>query len=188
MTREQAINILLDKIKGGVVVATTGKTSRELFELREKRNEPHNRDFLNIGAMGCVLGIGLGIALNTKKKVFVLDGDGSALMKLGSLTTVGYHTPRNLVHIILDNKSYDSTGGQSTASATVDWQMIFQAANYQKSIRVDSEKELKEVDFDNLQGPIGVVIAIEKGSRSDLGRPALSPVELKKMFMSKLCC
>lgn len=187
MTREQTIDILLDKIKDGVIVTTTGKASRELFELREKRNESHNRDFLNIGAMGCVLGIGLGIALNAKKKIFVLDGDGSALMKMGSLTTVGYYAPKNLVHIILDNKSYDSTGGQPTTSATVDWKLVFQAANYQKSIRVDSEKELKELNFGNLQGPLGVVIAIEKGSRSDLGRPVVSPIELKKIFMSNLC-
>lgn len=186
MTREQAIDILLDKIKDGVIVATTGKTCRELFELREKRNEPHDRDFLNIGAMGCVSGIGLGIALNTKKKVFVLDGDGSALMKMGSLTTVGYYSPKNLVHIILDNKSYDSTGGQPTVSATVDWKSVFRAVNYQKSIGIDSEKELKELDFDNLQGPVGVVIAIEKGSRSNLGRPTEELNKSKKEFINFL--
>ena len=180
MTREQAINILLDKIKNGVIVATTGKTSRELFELREKRNEPHDRDFLNIGAMGCVLSIGLGIALNTKKKVFVLDGDGSALMKMGSFATVGYYAPKNLVHIILDNKSYDSTGGQTTSSKTVDWKSIFQGANYKKSIYIDSEKEL---NFDNLQGPVGVVMAVKKGARSNLGRPASTPIQIKESFM-----
>lgn len=184
MTREQAINILLDKIRDGVIVATTGKTCRELFELREERKEPHHKDFLNIGAMGCVLGIGLGIALNTKKKVFVFDGDGSALMKMGSLTTVGYYAPKNLVHIILDNKSYDSTGGQPTASATVDWKSVFRAANYQEGIGIDSEKKLKELDFDNLQGPVGVAIIIEKGSRSDLGRPTEDPCKGKKEFMN----
>lgn len=186
MTREQAINILLDKIKDGVIVATTGKTCRELFELREKRKEPYNKDFLNIGAMGCVLSIGLGIALNTKKKVFVLDGDGSALMKMGSLTTVGHYAPKNLIHIILDNKSYDSTGGQPTTSITVDWKLIFQAANYQKYIYVSSEKELAEIDFDNLQGPVGIAISIEKGSRSDLGRPTEDPIDTKKEFMNFL--
>lgn len=186
MTREQAINILLDKIKDDVVLATTGKTSRELFELREERKESHYRDFLNIGAMGCVLGIGLGIALNTKKKVFVLDGDGSALMKMGSLTTVGHYAPKNLVHIILDNKSYDSTGGQPTNSETVDWEYIFRGANYQKYMRVDAVEDLEKISFDNLDGPVGIAMFIEKGSRSNLGRPTDDPLKSKKEFMDFL--
>ena len=158
MTREQAINEILDTIEPDVlVIASTGKIGRELFELRKKRGEP-NDDFIMSGSMGCALSIGLGIALYTDKPVYVLDGDGAFLMKMGSLVTYLTRLPDNLHHIILNNECHDSTGGQPT------W-------------------------FETIRGCIpgpSRIIDVERGCRSDLGRPTLTATEIKERFCAKV--
>lgn len=156
MNREQAIYNLLDEIGDGLVISSTGRISRELFELREKRGEP-TTDFYMAGSMGCAVPIGLGVALNTKKQVFILTGDGALLMKFGSLATVLEHKLDNLHIIVLNNNCHDSTGGQATAF-------------------------LKIKDFVSKHCR---VIDIDKGTRQDLGRPSISPLEIKNNFMGK---
>lgn len=158
MTREQAIENFLKKIEPeDLVISSNGKISRELYELRVKRGEPAH-DFYMIGSMGCAVAIGLGVALNTKKKVFVLTGDGALLMKLGSLATVAKHNTDNLHIVVLNNDCHDSTGGQPT--------------NFEQ-VR----------DF---VGKHCEIIDVEKGCRSDLGRVLLSPEQIKDNFMKKV--
>ncbi len=156
MKIKQALNELLDRIGDGLVIASNGQISRELFELRKKRGEPTD-DFYCQGAMGCVLGIGLGVALNTKKQVYVLTGDGALLMKLGSLATIAKHNLDNLRIVVLNNNSHASTGGQPTA---------FQKARDWVSRYCE-------------------IIDIEGGVRPDLGRPNLSCEQIKTNFMKK---
>ena len=98
------------------VIATTGKTGRELFSLNDCENF-----FYQVGSMGCASAISLGVALNTKKKIIVLDGDGSLLMKMGNMSTIGANQPKNLIHILLDNNVHDSTGQQLTNATTVSY-------------------------------------------------------------------
>ena len=107
--REDALEMLMNHLNNEIIVSTTGKLSRELFEYRKKNNMKIEHDFYNIGAMGCAQSIALGIALQKKdRKVFVFDGDGSVLMQMGGLATIGHYLPKNFYHIIFDNEAHDS--------------------------------------------------------------------------------
>jgi len=154
MTRENAISNLLNEYKDALIVSSTGKISRELFELRKKRKERTN-DFYMQGSMGCAIPIALGLALNCpSKKVLCLTGDGAVLMKLGSLATVLKHKPDNLEIIVLNNNSHESTGGQPT--------------NFDK------------VKFFVKQ--VCRIIEVEPKSRKDLGRPNISCKQITRNF------
>ena len=112
MIRRDAVNIICSHIQNDVIVSANGFISRDLYSSLEK-----NTNFYMIGSMGLASSIALGIALKKpKKRIFVFDGDGNILMNLGSLVTIGAIQPKNLVHIIFDNKIHESTGGQPTQS------------------------------------------------------------------------
>ena len=116
MITKEAMKIVLEQIDESPIISANGFMSRDLFELKEK-----NSNFYMIGSMGLASSIGLGVALkNSRKKIFVFDGDGNILMNLGSLVTIGYLQPKNIVHIIFDNSSHESTGGQPTSSSKID--------------------------------------------------------------------
>ena len=106
MIRKEAISIVVKKIGDHPVISANGLISRDLFEICDR-----NSNFYMIGSMGLASSIGLGVALkNTKRQIFVFDGDGNILMNLGSLITIGTTKPKNLVHIVFDNSSHESTG------------------------------------------------------------------------------
>ena len=172
--------------KKSPIITTTGKTSRELFELREKLHMGHKYDFLTVGSMGHTASIGLGIALNSIRDVFIIDGDGSVLMKMGVLATIGHYEPQNLIHIIIDNESYESTGAQPTVSHKINWKLILKGSGYKSIFIVKKKKTLESIDFSILQKPCAVVIKTHPGSRKDLGRPTSSPIENKEQFMHYL--
>lgn len=157
MLREQAIESLLDEFKDCLIISSTGKMSRELFELRKKRGEPTD-DFYMMGSMGCALGIGLGVAMNTKKKVKVLTGDGALLMHLGSLATIIKQGLDNLEIIVINNGCHESTGGQKH--------------NFEV-IKDFVSKYCRVID-------------VEPGCRKDLGRPDITPKQMVDNFRSKL--
>jgi len=189
MTREDAIKLLLSKFDGTeVIVATTGKTSRELFEYRREMNQTPS-DFYTVGGMGCAASIALGIAIEKPlRKVFVFDGDGSVLMQMGSLSTIGHYKPRNFHHILFDNEAHDSTGGQMTVSSTVNFEKVALGCGYRhvKTVRTRNEL-LNEIDYmKSLEGPQMIITKIKKGARADLGRPTSTPMENKKVFMKFL--
>jgi len=186
LTREQAIKIIIDNLKGDeIIVSTTGKTSRELFEYREAKGQSHETDFYTLGSMGCSTSIALGIALKTKKKVIVFDGDGSVLMEMGTLATIGHYLPKNFYHIIFENDAHDSTGGQKTVSNTVSFNKIALASGYKGAKTIFNQRKLTDVikSLKMNSGPQMLVIKIRKGSRKDLGRPTTIPVENKKLLM-----
>lgn len=189
LKKEEAIHLILNALHGKeVIVSTTGKTSRELFEIREELKQGHEKDFLTVGSMGCASSIGLGLALNSKRKVFVFDGDGAVLMKMGALATIGHYKPSNFFHIIFDNKTYDSTGGQPTVSGTVSLSEIANNCGYLKSISVSNMHDLTEGIKYMLssKGPVCMVVKVSPGSRKNLGRPTTSPQENKKAFIDYL--
>ncbi len=189
MTREEAIKIIINNLNGDeAIISTTGKTSRELFEYRKEIGGSHNKDFLTVGSMGCSSGIGLAIAINTERPVYILDGDGAVLMEMGILANIGNIKPKNLYHIIFDNHSYDSTGGQPTISDSVDFEKIGVASGYRISKTLRTKEELEE-EIKNLwkkEGPVLLIIKVKKGARKDLGRPTIKPEENKKLFMDFL--
>ena len=164
------------------VVATTGKTGRELFTLEDRPQQLYQ-----VGSMGCASGMGLGIALNTARPVLVLDGDGAALMKLGTLATIGAHAPGNLIHVLLDNGVHDSTGGQATVSPNVDFAAVAQACGYPSAYRCDTEAGFAQaLEAVLVDGPRPALIhaLIAPGSVAKLGRPTVSPRDVARRFRS----
>lgn len=187
LTREEAIGIIGDYLRGGeAVVSTTGKTSRELFEYRKTRGFDHEKDFYMVGSMGCLAGIALGMAFKKpKKKIIVLDGDGALLMKMGTLATIGHYAPRRFCHFVFDNNAYDSTGGQQTVSDTVEIGKVALACGYKEAKIISTRQGLINClrQLKNQPGPSMVVVKVRKGARKDLGRPTLTPQENKIAFM-----
>lgn len=190
LTREDALKIIINSFNGDeIIVSTTGKTSRELFELRIARGE-NPRDFYTVGSMGCTSSIALGIALNSKKKIVVIDGDGALIMQLGALTTIGHYQPENFYHILIDNNAHESTGGQPTVSDTVNFKKICFGSGY-KSVYLANNREDLKVALDKMfkeegKGPSMLIISVKKGSREDLGRPTTTPIQNKEFFMKSL--
>lgn len=179
-TREDALRALLPLLNSDVdrpaVVSTTGKLSRELFELDDREHDKANR-FYMVGSMGCATGLGLGIARAWRGKVVVLDGDGALLMKLGSLATAGMMGLPNFHHVVFDNGAHDSTGGQPTASPGCDFATMARAAGYRcaetlsdlSRIRPTLEKQMGE------GGPTFLRVLVNTGARKNLGRPTITP-------------
>lgn len=189
MSREDAIKIIVDNIEeSDLVVSTTGKTSRELFEYRINKNQIPE-DFYTVGSMGCSNSIANAIALNKPhKNIFVLDGDGAVLMQMGSLATIGHYKPKNFYHIILDNNSYDSTGGQKTVSDNVNFEKVALSCGYNFAKTIEKKQDLtdKIKTIKKLDGPVAIIVKVNNESRKDLGRPTKTPIENKENFMNKI--
>lgn len=165
------------KDENTIQLATTGKTGRELYEIEDAVN-----NFYMVGSMGCVSSLGLGLAYTRKDKdVIIIDGDGSMLMRMGSLATNGYYQPKNMLHILLDNLSHDSTGGQRTVSNNVNFVEITAACGYENSYYVHSLEELqaKIVEWKKTKGLTFLYLKIFPGSKENLGRPKITPYEVK---------
>ena len=161
------------------IIVTTGKTGRELFTLADR--EQH---LYQVGSMGCASPMALGVALTTGRRTLVLDGDGAALMKLGSLATIGAQQPAGLLHVILDNGVHDSTGGQATASPSVDFAAVALACGYRRAFTCDSTAGFAEAFKQALaaDGPILLHARIRPGSLAKLGRPTIAPHEVAQRF------
>ncbi|MAI10715.1 MAG: hypothetical protein CBD27_10705 [Rhodospirillaceae bacterium TMED167] len=138
--------------------------------------------------MGCASGMGLGVALNTAKPVMVLDGDGAALMKLGTLATIGAQAPANLVHVVLDNGVHDSTGGQATMSPHVNFAQVAIACGYRSGIFCDSQDEFETAlkTAQESKGPTLIHAKIAPGSLDNLGRPTVKPKDVARRFQAFL--
>jgi phosphonopyruvate decarboxylase len=190
MKREDAIKIILDNVSDkDVIVSTTGKTSREVFEYRERNNQSHQNDFLTVGSMGHASQIALGIALkHTDKDVYVLDGDGAVIMHMGALAITGTEAPENFKHIIINNGAHDSVGGQMTAGFSIDFPGIAKACGYKLTLRAETKEQVRDcVDkLKQSKGPSLLEIRVNKGARENLGRPTSTPVENKKSLMEFL--
>ncbi|MBS5644716.1 MAG: phosphonopyruvate decarboxylase [Clostridiales bacterium] len=133
MSREEAIEVLLDQLpKNTIYSATTGRATRELFFLRERRNEGREHDFLNVGSMGHASSVAMGIALEKpERKVVCLDGDSAAMMHLGAMTMASKLDMPNFLHVVLNNGAHESVGGQPSAGHRIDFTKIAQACGYQ---------------------------------------------------------
>jgi phosphonopyruvate decarboxylase len=172
-----------------VIVSTTGKLSRELFEYREARNEGHGHDFLTVGSMGHSSSIALGIAIEKPgRRVFCFDGDGAFIMHTGALGIVASMKPKNFFHILFNNGAHESVGGQPTIGYQLDATAIAKASGYFHVLRASSADEIVEAlqQLEHLDGPVLVELRVKINSREDLGRPTTTPVENKDAFMKEL--
>ena len=161
------------------MIATTGKCGRELFTLADRPQHLYQ-----VGSMGCAAPMGLGVALSARCPVVVLDGDGAALMKLGVMATIGARAPRSLVHVVLDNGVHDSTGGQATVSASVDFAGVALACGYATGTSCEDLAGFEQavIVIRDLPGPHLVHVRIAPGSMSRLGRPTVKPPEVARRF------
>lgn len=179
-TRAAALEAILAALPDtAAVIATTGKTGRELFTLADRPQHLYL-----VGSMGCAGPVGLGVALHTDQPVVVLDGDGALLMKLGALATVGGVRPANLIHCLLDNGVHDSTGGQPTQAGHVDWVAMAAAAGYARAWRCTGPAETAEGLRAALAGggPSFLHLPIRPGSMAKLGRPTIAPPDVARRF------
>ncbi len=186
MRREEALREIMALARADdLVIATTGKTSREIFEIRKQRGERHN-DFLTVGSMGHASSIALGVALgNPRRRVICLDGDGAMLMHMGALPIIGNLKPANLIHVLLNNAAHESVGGQPTVAGRIDWEALSRACGYRGYHRADHLAALRACwpAMTRTQGPQLLEIRIAVGARRDLGRPTLTPEQMKTAFM-----
>ncbi len=190
LCREDAIKIIVNQLQGDeIIVSTTGKTSRELFECRAALKQLHHSDFLTVGSMGHSSQIALAIALNKpNKKVICIDGDGAMLMHMGSLAITGNMSPNNYIHIVINNGAHESVGGQPTVSFNIDIPAIAKANNYKWSTSVLTADELnKALEYiTENKCPALIEVKVRVGSRDNLGRPTIKPVDNKNNFMQNL--
>ncbi len=165
------------------VVATTGKCGRELFTLDDRRQHIYQ-----VGSMGGASAMALGVALNTKKPVVVLDGDGAFLMKMGNLATIGAYRPANLIHVVLDNGVHDSTGGQATVSPGIDIAGVALACGYPFAASCSSVEGFAQAyaEARKAGGPAMIHVRMSAGSMAKLGRPTVKPPEVALRFKAFL--
>jgi phosphonopyruvate decarboxylase len=181
LTRTAAIELILNTLAGDeAIIASTGKTGRELFTISDRANHLYV-----VGGMGTASAIGFGVAhALPRQPVVVIDGDGAALMKLGALATIGFYQPSNLLHVILDNEAHDSTGGQQTASGIARFAAIAAATNYRSAFAADRPLEIQEAlrVLRYRGGPSLLHVKIQPGSPKKLGRPTVPPQQVKERF------
>ena len=188
MTREQAIKAVIENTdESDIIVSTTGKASRELYELREQTGGDHSRDFLTVGSMGHTSSVALGISLSTKRNVFCIDGDGSFLMHMGACAVNASVCRENFKYIIINNGSHESVGGQPTVGHLIDAEKILKGCGF-KNVFSASTPDETAAGIQRMKGcgSSAMVVYVRQGSRSDLGRPKLTPIENKRLLMANI--
>ena len=190
MNREEALEIILDSLNDDdIVISTTGKTSREIFEIRNRKKQKHEKDFLTVGSMGHCSSIALGIAIaKPERRIICIDGDGSMLMHLGSLTSIAITKPNNFIHILMNNGVHESVGGQETAAKHIDLSAVVGTFNVSDVTIVKNDQDLRHIinNLSPFSGSSFIEVKIKPGSRDDLGRPTIKPINNKIDFMDFL--
>lgn len=189
MEREEIIEHIIGISEDDPIISTTGKASRELFELREKYNQSHKYDFLTVGSMGHTSSIALTIAINKPdKKIWCIDGDGSILMHMGAMALVGETNPKNFIHVVINNGAHETVGGMPTVAKDIDLVSIAKSCGYSYAVSVDNFDDLDHQleKAKNLNELSLIEIKSSIGARADLGRPTTTPIENKEKFMKFL--
>ena len=190
LSREAAMKIAANQIPaGGIIVSTTGKLSRELYEYRDATNRTHESDFLTVGSMGHSSSIALGIALSKPERpVYCFDGDGAFIMHMGALGNIGNQAPKNFVHVLFNNGVHESVGAQPTLGFEIQATAIAKACGYTQTTSVITEEEIIAAFTATAaqKGPTFIEIKVGIDSRDNLGRPKTSPQENKESFMKFL--
>ena len=189
MVREDIIRHIVEFSGSDPIVSTTGKASRELFEIREANGQSHGFDFLTVGSMGHSSSIALGVAVNKPDaKVWCVDGDGAVLMHMGSMAVLGANKPSNLVHVVINNGAHETVGGMPTVAGSVDLVGVAKACGYPYAVRVSDFASLdRELAAAKSRGELSFIeVMCSIGARADLGRPTTTALENKENFMEYL--
>lgn len=189
MLREEIINHIVKASGEDPIISTTGKASRELFEIREAHNQSHKYDFLTVGSMGHSSSIALGVAINKPEQlIWCIDGDGAVLMHMGAMAVIGANKPSNLIHVVINNGAHETVGGLPTVAGQIDLVSVARACGYPNAVMVDNYKdldtELEKAKNKKILSFIEVKCGL--GARDNLGRPTTSAIENKSGFMSYL--
>lgn len=166
-----------------VVLASTGFCGRELYAIDDRPNQLYM-----VGSMGCVAPLALGLALSRPDlRVVALDGDGAALMRLGTFATIGAYAPANLWHLLLDNGAHDSTGGQATVSGRISFAGIAASCGYAAALETDNVGRIAAwLESTPLEGPRFACLLTRTGTPGDLPRPCIGPVDVKRRLMQHI--
>lgn len=187
--REESIEALVRALpKEAMIVSSTGKISRELFEVRERLGQDHSRDFLTVGSMGHGSSIAMRIAeRRPERPILCLDGDGAALMHLGAMALIPA-SGAPLIHVVLDNGAHETVGGMPTVAGQLDLAGAALALGYASAADVSSVAELQKAVAAALAGPRPAFIRmrVALGARADLGRPTRTPLQNRDDFMKRL--
>lgn len=189
MIREEIIRHIVQASGEDPIVSTTGKASRELFEIREHNGQSHKYDFLTVGSMGHSSSIALGVAVQKPgTKVWCVDGDGAVLMHMGSMAVLGSMAPENMVHIVINNGAHETVGGMPTVAADIDLVSIAKACGYPHAVSVTTYEELdRELTAAKERETLTFIeVKCGIGAREDLGRPTTTALENKQNFMEYL--
>ena len=189
LVREDVIREVVQYSGEDPIVSTTGKASRELFEIRESRGEGHGCDFLTVGSMGHASSIALGIAGQMpEKRIWCLDGDGAVLMHMGAMGVIGAAGPANLVHVIINNEAHETVGGMPTVAGKVNLKEVARACGYSLVLEASDMDELREALKAATEGMqlTCILVNCSISSRADLGRPTTTAAENGKAFMEHL--
>ncbi len=189
MRREDIIRHITAVSGTDPIVSTTGKASRELFEIRQANGQPHGYDFLTVGSMGHSSSIALGIALRKpEKKIWIIDGDGAVLMHMGSMAVMGANSPKNVVHVVINNGAHETVGGMPTVASKVDLVQIAKGCGYPNAVSVASFEALDEaLQAAKARDELSLIeVKCAIGARDDLGRPTTTAKENKENFMAYL--
>jgi len=189
MSREEIIRHITKVTGTDMIISTTGKASRELFEIRVANGQPHGTDFLTVGSMGHSSSIALGVAIQKpEKKIWVIDGDGAMLMHMGSMAVIGSQKPANITHIVINNGAHETVGGQPTVARDIDIVGLAKACGYPHAVSVDNFEDLdKALLLEKERNELGLIeVKCGIGARADLGRPTTTAKENKENFMKFL--
>ena len=188
MSREEIIRHIIKAAGNDMIVSTTGKASRELFEIREQENSDHGHDFLTVGSMGHSSSIALGIACNSERRIWCIDGDGAALMHMGAMAVTGSVRPKNMIHIVINNSAHETVGGMPTVAGDIDLVGVAKACGYPYAVCVSDPKELdRELEAVSSGEELSFIeVKCAIGARDDLGRPTTTPAENKEAFIREL--
>lgn len=189
MTREEIIRHITAVSKEDPIVSTTGKASRELFEIRTANGQSHKYDFLTVGSMGHSSSIALGVAINKpEQRIWCIDGDGAVLMHMGAMAVIGANKPANMIHVVINNGAHETVGGMPTVAGNIDLISIARACGYPNAVRVESFEELdQELEAAKSRKELYLIeVKSSIGARDDLGRPTTTALENKQNFMDYL--
>ncbi|MEZ3507751.1 MAG: phosphonopyruvate decarboxylase [Lachnospiraceae bacterium] len=187
MVREEVLGSILKGLsRETIIVSTTGKISRELYEQSEAIYGDHDNIFMTVGGMGHASMIALGIAKNRPdKRIVCIDGDGAALMHMGALPFIAAQAPENFYHIVINNQAHESVGAMPTGCQQAEFARIAQAAGYRETDKLADRESVQRIGewVQKMTGPVLWEIPVSLQVRSDLGRPKESARENKEGFM-----
>ena len=188
LTRERTLEIITENLNDNdILVSSTGEMSRELFEIREKNSHCHESDFLTVGSMGHTSSIALGMSLFSNKNIYCIDGDGSFVMHMGAIAVSADNARDNYKYIIINNGAHESVGGQPTVGFKINIPEILHGAGIENICEAFNEEQLVlGMDFLKSHGMSAMIVYTKQGSRKNLGRPTITPIENKQMLMERL--